>query len=100
MKLRGRSPSCGIYIIRTAPSEARGGRTCWQNPSLYLYFPFYYITDYIKVNKNIGKNVAVEFHFIINRVEFHFESCNFILKHPLLLEFHFPTPTTPTLPPV
>ena len=30
-----------------------------------------------KVNKNIEKNVVVEFHFIINKVEFHFESCNF-----------------------
>ena len=40
----------------------------------------------------------MEFHFVINSVEFHFESCNFISKSTLLLEFHFPTPTTPTLP--
>ena len=63
MKLRGRSPSCGIYYLeplraKRGAEEPVGRILMKLNPSLYLYFPFNYITIYIKSQQKYRKECS------------------------------------------
>lgn len=82
MKLRGRSPSCGIYYLEPLRAKRGAEEPVGRTHSYTYTSPF----------------IIPQFHFLVNKLQFHFIEWNFISKPTLSLEFHFPTPTTPTLP--